>query len=64
MRIDNAAPVQAVQRTMRVLECLVEAGSGMSVVELASAVAVDKSVVSRLLASLASQGYVVRDSAS
>lgn len=64
VRADNAAPVQAVQRTMRVLECLVEAGSGMSVLELASAVAVDKSVVSRLLASLASQGYVIRDSAS
>jgi DNA-binding IclR family transcriptional regulator len=50
VRADVAAPVQAVQRTMRVLECLVEAGSAMSVLELASAVAVDKSVVSRLLA--------------
>lgn len=57
----TAAPVQAVERTMRTLELLADTPAGLTVLELADSLQVDKSIASRLLGSLATQGYVVRD---
>lgn len=64
MRKSGGAPVQAVYRTMQALEWLADTPDGMTVVQLAEALDVEKSISSRLLASLHTQGWLVRDQVS
>jgi IclR family transcriptional regulator, acetate operon repressor len=61
-RRPTGAPVQAVSRTMETLELLVGARQGMTVAQLAQALGVEKSIASRLLASLLADGYLIRNS--
>jgi IclR family transcriptional regulator, acetate operon repressor len=56
------APIQAVGRTLDTLELLATRVDGISVLELADSLSVEKSIASRLLASLLDRGYVTRDS--
>ena len=56
--------LSAVSRTMAILEELSEAPAGMSAAELVRRLRLEKSIVSRILASLVDDGYVVRDPAS
>jgi DNA-binding IclR family transcriptional regulator len=58
----NAAPIQAVGRTLDTLELLAGAKDGVSVLGLAESLQVEKSIASRILASLLDRGYVTRDS--
>lgn len=64
MRKTEVAPVQAVHRTMRALEWLADASGGVTVVQLAEALGVEKSIASRLLSSLHAQGWLLRDGVS
>lgn len=57
----NEGSIQAVTRTMRVFELLVETSNGLTVFEVADALGTEKSIASRLLSSLHSDGYLVRD---
>lgn len=61
---ETAAPISAVSRAMEVLERLAIAPEGISVSELSRSLRIDKSVVSRILSSLAMQGYVQKDASS
>jgi IclR family transcriptional regulator, acetate operon repressor len=58
----TAAPIQAVGRTLDTLELLAEEDDGVSVLGLAESLGVEKSIASRILASLLDRGYVTRDS--
>jgi DNA-binding IclR family transcriptional regulator len=60
----DAAPIQAVGRTLDTLELLADEVEGVSVLQLAETLGVEKSIASRLLASLSARGYVDRDSAN
>lgn len=60
----EGAPIQAVGRTLDALELLATRVDGVSVLELAEALSVEKSIASRLLSSLLARGYVTRDSAN
>lgn len=57
----NEGSIQAVTRTMRVIELLVESTNGLTVFEIADALGTEKSIASRLLSSLHADGYTVRD---
>ncbi|MBX3530980.1 MAG: IclR family transcriptional regulator [Rhizobiaceae bacterium] len=57
----NEGSIQAVTRTMKVIELLAETSNGMTVFEVADALGTEKSIASRLLSSLHMDGYVVRD---
>jgi IclR family transcriptional regulator, KDG regulon repressor len=56
--------VQSLARGLRILDMLALAEDGISVTELAQRLGVDKSSASRLLQTLASQGYAQQDSQS
>lgn len=58
------APISAVSRAMDVLERLALATEGVAVSDLSRELDVDKSVISRILASLARDGYVQKDLSS
>ncbi|MFI8221492.1 IclR family transcriptional regulator [Streptomyces sp. NPDC085932] len=51
---------QTLDRGLRVLEILAEAGDGLSVTEVAAALEVHRSIAARLLATLLNRGYVRR----
>lgn len=57
----DIAPVQAVLRTMDTLEVVANSTTGVTVFELADKLNIDKGMASRLLSSLSTGGYVVRD---
>jgi IclR family acetate operon transcriptional repressor len=57
----DGAPIQAVGRTLDALEFLAGASDGVTVLQLAEQLGVEKSIASRLLASLLDREYVVRD---
>jgi DNA-binding IclR family transcriptional regulator len=52
--------ISAVSRTMAILECLSEAPKGATISELVTRLDVEKSIVSRIVATLEGDGYVVR----
>lgn len=54
-------PVAAVERCIRLIEVLVESPGGLSLAELARRLALPKSAVHRMLATLADRGYVEQD---
>ncbi len=58
------SPISAVSRTMEVLEALADRREGLTVTELTDRVRAGKSVVSRILTTLADGGYVLRDPAT
>jgi IclR family transcriptional regulator, acetate operon repressor len=55
------ARLQAVSRTLRVLELIADSPGGTSVAQLAREIGSDNSVASRILSTLVSEGYVIRD---
>ncbi len=54
-------PVAAVDRCIRLIEILVESPGGISLAELARRLALPKSAIHRMLATLAERGYVDQD---
>ncbi|MCX7309048.1 MAG: IclR family transcriptional regulator [Afipia sp.] len=58
----NLSTISAVSRSMAVLEALSEQPGGLTVSELVIQLGIEKSVVSRVLATLHADGYLVRDS--
>src|SRR5574342_403526 len=63
-RIDRPTSIFAVSRAMELLELLADEPAGVSVTDLARRTGVGKSIVSRILTTLADSGYVLRDSQS
>lgn len=58
---DGAAPVQAVDRALLLLELLAQAGGRLAITDLAQRSRLPLGTVHRLLASLAARGYVRQD---
>lgn len=57
----STATVQSIDRAFEILEALGNCPNGMQVKELSAALALNKSTVSRILLTLASKGYVVKN---
>lgn len=57
----STATVQSIDRAFEILEALENCPNGMQVKELSAALALNKSTVSRILLTLASKGYVVKN---
>jgi IclR family transcriptional regulator, acetate operon repressor len=60
---DSSSPISAVARAMEILSALAESPGGLSVGELTARLGLSKSIVSRILTTLARDGYLVRDDA-
>ena len=61
IQVARGAAISAVSRAMSVLEILSTQRGGLTVSEMVSALQIEKSVVSRILATLESSGHVTRD---
>lgn len=62
--VQRGAEIHAVSRGMAILEALADAPDGLTVFDLVDRLEIEKSIVSRILATLESSGHVHRDSIS
>ena len=64
-RQDETSPVESVDRALLALQALAKAGArGLSLAELASSLALNKTTIHRALAALRFRGFVTQDAAS